>query len=260
MHRKVHLRRKILIYNKNKTIKKGTKLIYAFIIIIILTVLTFYYLNKKAAPILINYAETEIKKLSSLIINRAISKQMTEELNFDNLFLIDKNSAGEINTIDFNPTVVNKVLATCTSTVQLNLKYVEDGKLNMIDIPDQLISEYQNNDTQNGVIYRLPTGIIFNNSLLANLGPKIPVRLNLVGDIESSIYTKITDYGINNALLEVFVKISVNEQVILPFISKTIAVSTDIPVAIKIISGNIPNNFFSEGKSKSSPTFTIPIN
>lgn len=257
MRKKIHLRKKLLIQNKNRTSKKSTKFIYATITVIILVCLSFYYLNKKTSPVLVNYAQTEIKKLSNLIINRAISKQMTEELNFDNLFIIDKNSSGEINTIDFNPTVVNKVLSTCTSTVQLNLKYVEDGKLDMIDVPDPLISEYQNNDSKNGVIFRIPSGIIFGNSLLSNLGPKIPVRLNLVGNIESSINTKITDYGINNALVEVFVKISVNEQVILPFISKTITVTTNIPVAIKIISGKIPNTFFNNS-GQSTPTFTIP--
>jgi sporulation protein YunB len=259
MRKRIRLKKKIKLRSRVTTpMKKGTKLILSFIIVLILIMITFLYINKKVSPVLINYAETEMKKLSNLIINRAISKQMTEELNFDNLFLIDKNSAGEINTIDFNPVVVNKVLSTCTATVQLNLKYIEQGRLDLIDIPDALLTEYKNDNLKQGVIYQLPSGVIFGNSLLANLGPKIPVRLNLVGDIESNIHTKITDYGINNALVEVFVTIKVNEQVILPFISKTIGVSTDIPVAIKLISGKIPDSYFGN-IGKTSTTFSLPV-
>ena len=144
MRKRVRLKKKIKYVRKRKKWTKSQKLIVMFFLIVLGIILLFQYANKKVTPVLTRYAETEIKKLSNLIINKAISKQMTEELNFDNLFLIDKNSAGEINTIDFNPTIVNKVLSTCTSTVQLNLKYVEQGKLDQIDIPSALLTEYKN--------------------------------------------------------------------------------------------------------------------
>lgn len=259
MRRRIRLKKKIKILPQRTTpMKKSQKLMLSIIIILILILISFYGINKKVSPVLVNYAETEIRNLSTMVINRAISKQMVEELNFDELFLIDKNTAGEINTIDFNPQIVNKVLSTCTSTVQLNLKYVEQGKLEEIDIPEILLTQYKKGKKSTGVIYEIPSGAIFNNVLLANLGPKVPVRLNLVGDIESSVRTKITDYGINNALVEVFVTIKVSEQVILPFISKTIQVSTDIPVAMKLISGKIPDSYFGN-MGKTSTTFSIPV-
>lgn len=258
MGKRIRLKKKLKYVRTRKRWTKSQKLIVSFFLVVFGICLLFSYVNRKVTPILTQYAETEIKKLSNLIINRAISKQMTEELNFDNLFLIDKNSAGEINTIDFNPTIVNKVLSTCTATVQLNLKYVEQGKLDQIDIPSALLTEYKNDKVKEGVIYEIPSGVVFGNTLLANLGPKIPVRLNLVGDIESNIHTKITDYGINNALVEVFVTMRVNEQVILPFSSKVIGVETDIPVAIKLISGKIPDSYFGN-MNKTSSTFSIPV-
>lgn len=258
MRRRARLKRKVRIEKCFKPFTKGQKIIMWIAFILIGIGLLFSYANKKVSPVLLHYAETEIKRLSNLIINRAISKQMTEELNFDDLFLIDKSASGEINTIDFNPVIVNKVLATCTATVQLNLKYVEQGKLEEVDIPDTLLTEYKTDKMKQGVIYEVPSGVVFGNTLLSNLGPKIPVRLNLVGDIESNIHTKITDYGINNALVEVFVTMTVNEQVILPFASKTISVSTDIPVAIKLLSGKIPDSYYGN-MNKSSSTFSIPV-
>lgn len=259
MRRRARLKKKIKFFpERTEPMKKSKKLALSIMIILILIIISFYGINKKVSPVLMKYAESEIRNLSTMIINKAISKQMVEELDFDQLFIIDKNSANEINTIDFNPQIVNKVLSTCTSTVQLNLKYIEQGKLNAVDIPEILLTEYKVGKKSNGVIYEIPSGVIFNNAMLANLGPKIPVRLNLVGDIESSVQTKITDYGINNAMIEVFVTIQVSEQVILPFISKTIKVSTDIPVAMKLISGKIPDSYFGN-MGKTSTTFSIPV-
>lgn len=259
MRRRVHLKKKIKLFPKRTTsLSKVQKLMLSIIIVLVLIMISFYVINKKVSPVLINYAETEIRNISTMVINRAISKQMVEELDFEELFLIDKNSTGEINTIDFNPQIVNKVLSTCTSTVQLNLKYVEQGKLEEIDIPEILLTEYKRGKKGSGIIYEIPSGAVFHNVILANLGPKVPVRLNLVGDIESNVQTKITDYGINNALIEVFVTITVSEQVILPFISKTIQVSTDIPVAMKLISGKIPNSYFGN-MDKTSTTLSVPV-
>lgn len=254
--RRIRLKKKHILFDKKrKPLKKSSKIILFIFLIILFIVLSFFYINKKTTPILMKYAEVEISKLSNLIITRTISKQMTGELNLDNLFIIDKGINGEINTIDFDPKLVNKVLANCTSAVQVNLQYVEQGRLDLVDIPELLTSDYQ---TKNGIIYYIPSGVVFNNSVLSNLGPKIPVRLNPVGNIEGNIHTKITDYGINNALIEVFVTIKIDEQIILPFSSKIIKVETDIPVAIKIINGKVPESYFGMA-DKSSTSFSIPV-
>ena len=100
---------------------------------------------------------------------------------------------------------------------------------------------------------------MFGNSLLANLGPKIPVRLNLYGDISSEIQTTITNYGINNAMLEASVVMTLEERVILPFVSKQIKIESRIPIAMKLIRGNIPEYYFN-GIDNNSPSITVPNN
>ena len=253
MRRKIKLKKRFFY----KQIKFGNKFIIYFIGIALGIVLLLSYINKKVSPLLISYANTEVKRLSNLVINQSISQKITNDLKLEDLFIIEKENSGEIGTIDFNPITVNKMLSVCTSNVQLNLKYLEKGMLDKIDISSDLLEEYDNKNLKKGVIYKIPSGIIFDNVMLSNLGPKIPVRLNLVGDIESNIHTKITNYGINSALVEVFITIKVNEQVILPFTSKIISISSDIPVAIKLINGKIPNSYFG-GVDKSSVSFSLP--
>ena len=81
---------------------------------------------------------------------------------------------------------------------------------------------------------------------------------DLVGDTVSNIKTNIQNYGINNALVEVFVNLQVRVNVILPFISKKVVVDSDIPIALKLIQGTIPN-YYSNGISQNSPSFSIPL-
>ena len=111
-------------------------------------------------------------------------------------------------------------------------------------VSDTIFSNYDLHKLKQGIIYEIPSGVVFKNSLLSNLGPKIPVRINLVGDVTSDIQTKVSNYGINNVFLEVIVYVEVSMQVLLPFASKTVQANTSIPIVMKIIEGSVPNFYY----------------
>ncbi len=232
-------------------------------IVIILIILSIYfaliYINNKISPVLINYAEMEAEKLSNLIINRAITKQITNNIDINKLFTTIQNKSGEIQTIDFNPTIVNKVLSMTTNLVQLNLKAIEQGNINLIELPDEILVEYDKEKLKKGIIYEIPLGYVTGNAFLSNLGPRVPVKLSLIGSVISNINTKIKQYGINNALIEVYVHIEVTQQVNIPFMSKRSLVKTDIPVALKVIQGKVPEYYQGGGMEKNSSIFALPI-
>lgn len=233
-------------------------MIFCLILISITVQLIFSYINEKITPILINYAEVEIKRFSNLVINRVTSEVINENLNLDDLLIITKDSTNEIKTIDFNPIVVNKLLTIITNDVQKNLKSIVNGRIDKVDIIDDSFIDYNLDKLRQGIIFEIPSGVIFSNSLLSNLGPKIPVKFNLVGEVISHVNTKITNYGINNAMMEVSVNIELNEQVILPFISKKVMYNVNIPIAIKLIQGVVPN-YYLNGINTNSPNLLIPV-
>ena len=252
------MRRRIHLKNQRKLkLGIGNTIIIIFVLVIALTFLSINYLNKNVVPVLMSYATSQVKKFSNLIINRAISKQIAEELNVEDMFIITKSETGEIRTIDFDPIVVNKTLTKIVNTIQLNLKYLEEGKLDLLELPDNVLIEYDEEKLSKGIIYEIPSGVIFNNSLLANLGPKIPVKLSLIGDIVSNVNTKVTNYGINNALIEVSVFVQVESRVILPLITEIITVETDIPVAMKLVQGVVPD-YLLNGLTNSSYSLKVP--
>ena len=168
--------------------------IATLLLCVIITIIVLKIISIRVSPILMNYAELETKKLSSIVINRAVNKQLANGMNIDEMFNIIKNDNGEIATIDFNPAIVNKVLNTTTNVVLINLKAIEEGNIDFIELPDILISN-DKDKLKNGIIYEIPLGTITNSGFLSNLGPKIPIKLNIIGSVESNVKTNIKEYG-----------------------------------------------------------------
>lgn len=255
------MRRRICLKKKIKWKFKMSKiniLVYIIVAILISVFLLFKYINKRVSPILLDYAEMESRKLASIVVSKAINKEIASELTVENLFVITKSDDGEIKTIDFNPVLVNALLLKATTAVQTNLKYLEDGKIDKLELGENTLISYNPDNLREGIFYKIPVGVVFDNSLLANLGPKIPVRFSLIGELGANIVSNVTNYGINNALIEVQMNLKLNQKVILPIASRKATVEVNVPIALKIVQGVVPEYYFN-GFSKNSSTFTLPV-
>lgn len=250
--KKVKLKKKLNI----KQNKLSIFFISIFLIIICIS-LTFKFINKKASPIIMDYASLEAQKLSSIIINKAISKHITEKINTDELFDITKDDNGEIKSIDYNSAIINKFLTETTNSVQINLQNIEKGEIDGLEFSDAIAIDYDKKKLEKGIICEISSGVLLGNPVLANVGPKIPVKISLVGDAISNISTDIKNYGINNAVIEVNVNIKINEKIILPFYSDLITIETKVPVAIKIVTGSVPK-YYGGTISQSTPPVVVP--
>ena len=250
MKKKIRLKKRICFFKR----KNLTILIIIFLILMIILCLNF--ISLKVNPILLDYGELEARKIASIIINDAVSQKITDEILIDDLFIITKDSNNEVKTIDFNPIVVNKILTETTMLIQSNLRFLEQGKLELVDVTNNTLIDYNQDKLKKVIIYEIPSGVIFGNSFLANLGPKIPVKFSLIGDIVGYINTNVKDYGINNALIEVNIVLELSEQVILPFTTEKITIDTSIPIALKLIQGSVPNYYLN---GLNSPSFSLPI-
>ena len=247
--KKIKLRRK-------KKIKTSTKISTTILFIIIFTSFFMNYCGNKILPVIMKQAKIDSKKMAILIIKNSLNDEVLSTLD-DNMYTVIQNKNGEIQTIDFNPIIVNKFLTKTTSVVSKNLKNLETGNIKNISFIDK--DDYNYKNLKNGVISKIPMGIISNNILLSNLGPKVPVKINMIGNVVSNIEIKVSNYGINSALIQVIVKVEVEEEVIIPFQMKNIKIVNEIPVAIKVINGNVPE-YYSNGKlNEHSNILSIPI-
>lgn len=220
-----------LIKRRKFSFKKRNIFVIVLLLILFNTFLTFNVIKKEVTPILVNYTESEITKLVTFIIKDAIKKHISKEEIMNDIIKPLYNDSGNISSLDFNTSKINMTIQLLTSSIESDLVNLENSSI------DTKFKSILKNDK---IIYYVPIGVITKNPILSNLGPKIPIRINLVGDIVSEVKTEITDYGINNSLIKIFVNININEEVIFPFISKKVNVEENLLLGMKIIQGNIP--------------------
>lgn len=214
---------------KKKTI--GTYLSRELIFIIlafISALLIINFFHKKFNDTVMPIAEAKTRKYVTEIINNS-----TDNIKFENdLFVIEKSNDNEIKMITYNSYEATQLINKITHNIQ--------------DSFDELESVFNGKDKF--VVDEIPLGVIFDNALLRNFGPKIRVRLDIVGDVLSELETEVKPYGINNALVEVRVKLKANARVILPLTTKEINVSNVIPISINIVNGSIPEAYIATYK------------
>lgn len=204
---------------KKKTI--GTFISREIIIIILSIVLSLIIINyfyRRFNNVVIPLAEAETRKYITDIISKS-----TKNIKFEkNLFVMDKDNNNEIKMINYNSYEVTLLVNQITSNIQNNL--------------DMLLND-------NNVVTEIPLGVIFRNSLLRNFGPIIKIRLKIIGNILSELQTEVKPYGINNALVEVKIKLDANARIVLPIVSKDINVTNIVPISINIVNGKIPEAY-----------------
>lgn len=229
---------------KLKKIKKISFLNYIMLLIlfiIITLIFVFKFIGNTLNPKIESYATKQAKRITSLVVSASVTEETLKDFDSNSLF---KTTQDSDNFVDFNSEVINKLLIEVTKNTKKYLSDLENGKIKNINLSDTSLFTTDPKKLKKGIIYEVPTGIIFNNALIANIGPKIPVKLDFIGDVEVDVKTDLKDYGINNAIVSISLKIIINEQVIMPYITKQIKVESNVPIAIKIIQGNIPNYYF----------------
>ena len=213
------------------------RLIFVFLFFILLSYL-FVALSENISYYYLSYSEKEARKIIDSAIGTAITNDILADIKDKNLYTVTKNEDGEIEMVDYDSYLVNVFLRDVTENISNALDYAETN-------PDR-------------IAFYIPLGSIFQNPILNSKGPKIPVRMEVIGSVLTNVNTKVTEYGINNCLIEMTVHIEVREKIILPVIAKTITVTNDLPVSYKIIRGTVPS-YFGTSLNKDSSIYSIPV-
>ena len=210
--------------------KKISLFISIIVLIIILAIVVIKIINDKITPLVMNYSIGEMKRITSIIINRSINSDILDKNDMDNLFIITKDDNNEIVTVSLDSIIVNKITDNISDACEDNLRLMEEGKYEALKKKFNIGEEY----------FYVPSGIIFKNTLFSSIGPKIPINLKIVGSVTSGIKTDVKEYGINNSVITISSEITVEMMIILPFSSDYVRVTNLIPISIKLIQGKVP--------------------
>lgn len=245
---------KYFIYpNKSKKKKHLFVLsLYLFLICFLFSIFFIYYFNRTLGPGLIRCAEDEVEKLSVLTLNNGVRKYMASH-DVGEILQIVRKENGDISLVRYDTKKLNQFTIELTSLLTKDLDLMVKGDFEELDLDMGRISSNSYLKVDEGILFLISLGSATGNSLLANIGPKIPLNLSVIGNVQTDVHSKVSNYGLNNALIEVFVDIQMQMVIQMPFLSKKVKIKKSIPLTMEMIQGDIPNYYLdSEGKNNSS--------
>lgn len=200
---------------KFKKSKLPSNLLIVLIIIIAFNFI-IYIFGERILPIMLNIGEIKIKSEAIRIMNEESVNVYSESFKYDDIIDIEKDTDGNITMIRAD-TVKQNYLAS-----QVVLKC------------DERLSELED------LGVKIPLGYLSNNVMFYNMGPKITVKMQQVGNITTSYESEFESAGINQTRHKIYLNLTTTMRVIVPFNSRDVEVTSQIPISDTIIVGKIP--------------------
>ncbi len=215
---------------KNK--KRKSKRFYKFWIITICLVFfiiaSLKYLNTYIEPKLQAIAKQHV----SFAINNIVKEVLKDmEYNHEELTLSTLDDKGNIVSVQYNSYKLNQILYSALNTIDDALKAAQDGKA------DPATEEIFYED---GIIYQIPLGSLTRISFFSTLGPRIPVKMNMLNDVTGEIQTSSEPYGVNNTMVKVVLSVQIRAQVITVLGVGELETKTQIPIIMQLVNGRVP--------------------
>lgn len=237
-------------FRKRKS--KKNQILFILIIIFFLVCFFLYYFSITWSKGIINISKLKVNEVTTNIVNDAVFNYKKSNQNLNELIKTSVNNKNEIISVDVDMEKGYILLEEVVNEIRENIK-----KFQYSDY------EYYNMESlsyiNNGVVIAIPMGAITGQNLIVNLGPKIPVKISLLENVRGSIRTEVEDYGINNSLLNVYLKIEIEQNIEMPSATDSFYNTYEMLLSSKLIQGVVPS-FIGDFKDSESELVNIPVN
>ncbi|WP_442603291.1 sporulation protein YunB [Paenibacillus sp. KN14-4R] len=217
-------------WRSSQTSKKSFRKRKWLIILLILTLITtqsVIYIERKMQHPLMNLARVRLKQIATQTINAAITDRISQTTDAEKLIDWRLNKEDKVTGWSLNYSELMRITSDTIKIVQ--------------PIMDKLSS----------VPEHVPLGQAMGSTLIASFGPNIPVRLEPQGNVKVKLDTRYQNAGINTILVEVYIRITAEVTIIIPFDSEPEIVDSEIPILYSMVVGDVPMYYFD---NKGNPT------
>lgn len=244
-------------FRKNKTPPPGKNLLVITMIVFVLFVfLSIWIINKGITPTLMEIAERKTEEFATRAINSAV--RFSEDYDFEDVAEINTDNEGNLTIYGWNSNIINEINRVSTDRVEEFFLKMNRGEPLTFDNPLEEPVDEDDESTYvelDPTVVEVPIGQATGNTILANLGPTVPVNLDLVGSVKTDVIHEIEPFGINGALINLYLMVEADVQIVIPFITEVTEVSTRIHIDSGTILGDVPEFF---GGESGDPSIAIP--
>lgn len=203
--------------NKKVNDKIIAMLIFALVIIDIAFFAFLYSLDKVIMPNVMTVASAEMRSRALEVINKSIIEEYSKQFDYDQIIKVEKDKEGNVVMFKADTLKMNKIACDVALNSQKELKNI--GYVGI----------------------KIPMGYIFRNNLLAGFGPKVTVKMQPIGSIETKYLSEFESAGINQTRHKIYVMVKTQMRVVVPFDNRDVEVENEIPIAETVIVGKVPN-------------------
>lgn len=228
---------------KSSPKKKGSRKKVFFIVLVVttfLTLQTFVMIEANLRDPLMDIAKMRIKQMATQAINTAITEQIAQETESHKLIEWMTDQSGKPTGFMLNHSEQMQIASDTVNVVQRTLNQLQR-------YPEHI-----------------PLGQAFNSTILASVGPEIPVKFVPAGATQVNLNTRQRDAGINMLLVEVYIDITVEVSIIIPFNTGSEIVNTEVPITYVLVVGDVPMYYFDNkgqpigGNGMVAPNISLP--
>ena len=189
------------------------------VLAIILTAAAFIYVDLRLRPAVITVAQYHIQSLINKAVNNAIISVMDKtQYSYDDLVEINRNSADEIVSVNYNSLHINKLRSELIKV--------------SIDETQKIPVSY---------VY-IPIGNITSIDILQNKGPKLKFTVTPSSYVEAEVESVFQNTGINQINHQIFITVKVTANALIPNYSTSVYSENKVCVAETVIIGKVPDS------------------
>ena len=198
----------------------GFLLIAAVLLLLFLSVTALSRLR----PVLLEIAEGAVTDVVSLTVNDVITDLMRmEKISYSDLVTLEKDTNGSVS-------------ALLTDMAKINMLQAE--------ISNQVVEALNERES---TIVRIPVGNLLGGALLSGRGPRIPVKVLSVMNVNTYFYNAFSSAGINQTRHQLMLNVDVELSLLLPGGSSSVNADTQVCLAETIIVGSVPQTYADMG-------------
>ena len=202
-----------------KKIKRRAKLLAALALLAGIAVFLFIGFQRNVTRVLVSISEATMRASTTVAVNDAVYYTLSDELRYEDLVTVERDSAGEIVSVSANALKINKIARDTASISQSNLK-----SLSLNGIP-------------------IPLGALTGIEAFAGLGPQIPFRIIPVSSVSCDFSSEFESVGINQTKHSIYLHVIADISIVMPSRTENFAVTTEILVGEFVIVGSVPETY-----------------
>ena len=205
----------------SKTKKRIIKILILLVLILVIAKATLNYID----PIFEAMCETKLKSVSTIITNQQ-STIIMNKYQYEEMYTIEKDAEGNVSVIKANVVPINNMISDLTENIQREF-----------------------NDESKTQIH-IPIGSLSGSYFFMGLGPDIPIKVSLLGTVDTEIKSEFISKGINQTLHRIYVEFYCNMRIASPLKNYDKSITNQVIVAEHVIVGTIPETYYNmEGMS-----------